>query len=145
MPETLCRATTCYVTDRGLAYHLWAAVEDERLTRGWTGVEMAKHLGLPRNTIGRLKTSPNKPEVPTVHKIADGLRALGVDIDRRQAERLAGLRPPEAGEPGAVSVREAILRDPIYTDEQRQAMLQLVDIFASANRVAGRDQEREAS
>lgn len=137
--------TPCYnlhVTERGVAYQLWAAVEDERLTRGWSGVRMAEQLGLPRNTISRLKTSPRKAEPATVHKVADGLAKLGVEVDgkpitRETAERMAGLRPAAGGEPGAVSVREAILADPVYTDEQRQAMLQLVDIFEQANQSQG--------
>lgn len=117
------------MTKQAVAYQLWAAVEDERLNRGWTAVRMAEHIGLPRNTISRLQTSPRKPQVPTVHRIAD---ALG--IDRTEAEEMAGLRPPTSERTGAVSIREVIQRDRIYTDEQRQAMLQLIDIFDEANR-----------
>lgn len=131
------------MTDRGLAYQLWAAVEDERLARDWSGVQMAKALGLSRNTIRNLKTSPHKAEPATVHQIADGLRSLGVKIEDREAEEMAGLRPAAAGEPGAVSVREAILRDPNYTDEQRATMLQLVAIIEQAN--AARGEDRRAS
>lgn len=102
---------------------------------------MAEYIGLPRNTINNLQDSPRPPLVRTVHTVAD---AMG--WKRQDAERLAGLRPPEAGEPGAVSARDAILRDPNYTEEQRQAMLQLVDIFARANQAAaGHGEEREAS
>lgn len=117
------------MTDRGVAYQLWAAVEDERLTRGWTGVHMAEVLGIARNTLANLRTSRRKPEVATVHKIAD---ALG--FERVRAERLAGLRPLAPGDPGAVSVRDAIQRDQNYTDKQRQQMLDLLDLFEQVNR-----------
>ncbi|MFI6266120.1 helix-turn-helix domain-containing protein [Micromonospora sp. NPDC051006] len=123
------------MTDRGVAYQLWAEVENERLNRSWSAVEMAKSLGVARNTISNLRTSPHKPTPPTVHKVADGLAKLGVNIDRERAEQLAGLRPfaPTEGA-GQVSVRDAVKADPVYTEEQRQAMLQLLDIFERANR-----------
>lgn len=105
---------------------------------------MAEALGLPRNTINRLKTSPRKPQTGTVHAIADALHKLGVDIDRKRAEQLAGLRPAAPGEQGAASVRNAIMHDPLYTEEQRQAMLQLVAIFEQANQGRGGD-EQEAT
>lgn len=127
------RATTCYMAKRGVAYQLWLAIEDERLNRGWTKLRMAELIGLPRTTIDRLASSPNQPRAVTVHVIAD---ALG--IPRRKAETLAGLREPSPGDPGEVSVRDAIMRDPIYTDRQRQAMLDLVDIFEQANAEQGR-------
>lgn len=127
-----------------MAYKLWAVIEDERLTRGWSAVRMAEALGMPRNTIDRLRSSPRKPYPETVHKIADALRRLGVDIDRRRAEQLAGLRP-QLAEPGAVSVREAIMRDPLYTEQQRAAMLQLVAIFEQANQQRGDDEPGQAT
>ena len=58
----------------------------------------------------------------TVHTIAD---ALG--INRTEAE-MAGLRPPTSARTGAVSARQAILHDRIYTDQQKKAMLELLDI-----------------
>lgn len=105
---------------------------------------MAEHLGLPRNTISRLKTSPRKADPATVHKVADGLKALGVDLDRKRAEQLAGLRPlAPVADGGQVSVREAVAVDPNYTDKQRRAMLELLDIFEQANQAKG-GQERRA-
>ncbi|MEV6800558.1 helix-turn-helix transcriptional regulator [Micromonospora rifamycinica] len=111
-----------------MAYQLWAAVENKRLTEGWTAVRVAEHIGLPRNTISRLKTSSRPPQVGTVHTIAD---ALG--INRTEAEEMAGLRPPTSARTGAVSARQAILHDRIYTDQQKKAMLELLDIFDQAN------------
>jgi transcriptional regulator with XRE-family HTH domain len=124
------------MTRRGVAYRLWQAVEDYRLNRSWTKVRMAEHLGLPRNTIDRLETSPRPPQVATVHTIAD---AIGVD--RRDAEIKGGLRAPAPD--GAVSVREAILADPHYTEQQRATMLALVDLIEQSN--ADRNGERRAA
>ena len=135
----------CYnlhMTEQPAAYHLWALIENERVTRGWGVVRMADELGTPRNTINRLKTSPRKADPKTIHKIADGLARIGVEVDghritREDAERMAGLRPPAPGEPGSVSVRDAILADPTYTEQQRQTMLQLVDLIEQSNQAGG--------
>lgn len=122
-----------HVTNRGVAHQLWSLVENERLTRAWTAVKMAEEIGLPRSTISRMETSRVKPRVTTVHAVADALARLGVEIDgeritRGRAEELAGLRPPAAGRPGRMSVREAILTEPAYTDEDRETLLRLVDL-----------------
>lgn len=121
------------MTRRGVAYKLWQAVEDYRLDHTWSKVRMAEHLKLPRNTISRLEDSARPPSVETVHAIADA-----ISIDRREAEAMAGLRAPAPG--GAVSVRDAIAADPLYTDEQRRIMLDLVDLIDQAN--AGRPERR---
>ncbi|MEO3929285.1 helix-turn-helix transcriptional regulator [Micromonosporaceae bacterium B7E4] len=115
------------MTQRGVAYQLWEAVEHERLTRGWTKTQLAEHVGLPRTTLNNLEASPKPPLPRTVHAIAD---ALG--FKREEAETWAGLRRRSAGE-GDISAREAVLRDPNYTDAQRQTMLELMDLFARAN------------
>lgn len=129
------RATTCYMTQRGVAYQLWAAVEDERLNRGWPKTRMAEHIGLPRNTINRLEDSSEPPQPRTVHKIAD---ALG--IDRVEAERKAGLRPGPRKD-SDISARDAVRRDPVYTDAQRKTMLDLMDLFEQANSQAPGDEK----
>ena len=122
------------MTDRGVAYDFWLRVRNEQAARGWTDVELQERSGIPRGTVDRLAKGKRPPLARVVNSLAD---ALG--IDRTEAYRLAGRVPAadeaEAEQPAsAVSVREAIQTDPIYTDEQRQAMLQLVDIFEQANR-----------
>lgn len=139
----------CYnlhVDKQGVAFQLWARVESQRLDQGWTGEAMADYIGLPRNTIRRLKLQPTPPAVTTVHTIVEGLNRLGDKITRREAEVLAGLRPPEPTHPGYISVVDAIKLDRYYTPAQRQAMLELAELFARANRHAepGGEQGDEA-
>src|SRR5690606_212650 len=122
MSEESSRATTCYMAQQGVAYQLWAYVEAERVRRGWTGVQMAQHLGLPRNTIARLKSATARPQASTVRAIADG---LGLDYER--AAQMAGLLTPDRPERG-INAREAILRDPAFNDEQREALLRVLDL-----------------
>lgn len=76
--------------EAGAAHRLWAVIESERVRLGWTAVQMAQHIDLPRSTIDRLRKGSRPPQVGTVHAVAD---ALG--IDRIDAARLAGLRPQE--------------------------------------------------
>jgi transcriptional regulator with XRE-family HTH domain len=130
------------MTSGGIGYQLWWAVEEERLNQGWTVDRMADHIGLPRNTISRLKTGKRPPAVSTVHTIADALQRLGSKITRMDAERMAGLRPPLPA-PGAGNVREALKTDTNFTDEQREMMLQLIDVLLAANQRAQTDQQQD--
>ncbi|MEU5965924.1 helix-turn-helix transcriptional regulator [Micromonospora parva] len=118
------------MAERGPSYNFWARVKAEQATRGWTDSELFRQSGVTRNTIGGLKTR-KRVEAATVNALAD---ALG--IPREEAHKLAGLVPPDDEQPDteAADAREAILRDPIYNDEQRAAMLQLHDLFARTNR-----------
>lgn len=125
------------MTDRGVAYDFWLRVRSEQAARGWTDVELQDRSGIPRGTVDRLAKGKRPPLARVVNSLAD---ALGVDRD--EAYRLAGRMPAaedaEAGTDEArVSVREAVLVDPVYTEEQRQAMLQLLDIFEQANQGGG--------
>lgn len=116
-------------SERGPAFNFWARVKSEQATRGWTGSELFRQSGVTRNTINGLKTR-KRVEATTVNAIADAL-----EIPRDEAHVLAGLVPPDDEQPDteAASAREAILRDPIYSDEQREAMLRLHDLFARTN------------
>ncbi|MBM0274102.1 helix-turn-helix domain-containing protein [Micromonospora tarensis] len=117
-------------SERGPAYNFWARVKSEQATRGWSDSELFRQSGVTRNTINGLKTR-KRVEAATVNAIADAL-----DIPRDKAHVLAGLVPSDDEQPDteAADAREAILRDPIYNDEQRAAMLQLHDLFARTNR-----------
>lgn len=121
------------MADRGVAYDFWLRVRNEQDARGWTDVELQNRSGIPRGTVDRLAKGKRPPLARVVNALAD---ALG--IERDEAQRLAGRVPAieeaEHEQPAtAVSVREAVQADPIYTEEQRQAMLQLLDIFEQAN------------
>lgn len=130
----------CYnlhMTDRGVAYDFWLRVRAEQASRGWTDEELQAQSGIPRGTVARLASGKRRPMARTVNALAQAL-----DIDHTEAHELAGrlprsARPEDAEavepEPPSTSAREAILRDPIYTEQQRQAMLELLDIFEQAN------------
>lgn len=116
-------------SDRGVAYNFWVRVKTEQASRGWTDSELHRRSGISRNTIAGLKTR-TRVEAGTINALAAAL-----EIPQTEAHQLAGLVPADDEQPGPASAaREAILNDPLYNDEQRQAMLQLLDIFDKANR-----------
>ncbi|MFC8846743.1 MULTISPECIES: helix-turn-helix domain-containing protein [unclassified Micromonospora] len=121
--------------ERGVAYDFWWRVRTEQDTRGWTDEELRARTGVARTTVDRLQAGKRPPTARVVNALADAL-----DIDPTEAHRLAGRTPaPPAAHPGEegeprVSAREAILRDPLYTAQQRKTMLELLDIFEQANR-----------
>ena len=125
------RATTCYMSRQGIAYQLWLRMEQLRVDRGWTKVQLAEHFGLSRTTVDNLRVSPNPAMAPTINTIADGL-----DIGRREAARLAGVLPLEPSrEVGDDPVRSAILADPILSNVQKQLLLGLKAELDRANGV----------
>jgi transcriptional regulator with XRE-family HTH domain len=118
-------------SERGVAYHFWVRVKAEQAARGWTDSELNRRSGIARNTITGLETR-KRVEAATINALADAL-----DIPRAEAHQLAGL-VPGGDRPGRpVTVREAILADPTYTEEQRKTMLGLVELIEQANRAAG--------
>jgi transcriptional regulator with XRE-family HTH domain len=133
----------------GPAYELWLRVERERVRRDWSQEELSRRTGIPPSTINRIRTRGARTS--TVNTLAD---VLG--IDRIEAAQLAGLLPPPPERPDRTaarpaSVRDAILADPLYTDEQRQALITMVDAIEAANRGRGvarlpanSDDERQA-
>lgn len=124
------------MTERGVAYNFWVRVKAEQASRGWTDSELYRRSGIARNTIAGLQ-SRKRVEAATINALADAL-----DIPQAEAHQLAGLVPAEDQPARVSSVREAVLTDPVYTEEQRQAMLQLLDIFEQANQ--GGSQGRRA-
>lgn len=123
---------------RGPAYNFWVRVKAEQATRGWTDSELYRRSGVSRNTINGLETR-KRVEAATVNALAEAL-----DIPLAEAHQLAGLVPSDEQAPpaGGVSVREAILADPNYTEQQRQTMLQLVDLIEQANQAQGGEERR---
>ncbi|WP_165945714.1 helix-turn-helix transcriptional regulator [Micromonospora sp. KC606] len=120
------------MTDRGVAYDFWWRVRTEQDARGWTDDELRTRSGVARTTIDRLKVGRRPPTARVVNSLAAAL-----DIDLPEAHRLAGRTPAAPSEDAPapqVSAREAILADPVYTDQQRKTMLELLDIFEQANR-----------
>ena len=114
---------------RGVAYRFWRKVESERVDQGLTKAELSERSGVARSTIDRLEFGLRPPAVKTVHALADVLH-----IKRDKAEVLAGLLPDESEPTGEVDVRDAILRSPAYTEDQRAMLLAMVDTIDQANR-----------
>jgi transcriptional regulator with XRE-family HTH domain len=115
-------------TERGVAYPFWLRVQSERVARGWTTLELETHSGIPRETVSRMPKGKRAPQPRTVNALADTL-----DIDRDEAHKLAGLVPGGGPAPTS-SVREAMLTDPNYTEEQRRTMLAFLDVIEQAHR-----------
>jgi transcriptional regulator with XRE-family HTH domain len=118
-------------SERGVAYDFWRRVKAEQAARGWTDSELHRRSGISRNTISGLETR-KRVEAATINALADAL-----DIPRAEAHQLSGLVPGGERPARASTVREAILADLTYTDEQRETMLRLVDLIEQANRAAG--------
>lgn len=113
-----------HMTERGVAYPLWEAIEAERVARGWTKTELAERLGMnrSRSTIDRLATGRRPPLPKTVRKIAD---VLG--MDRTQAAMLAGLLPARYyhSELGEITHEEDVKlwRAAIFDEEEKVAAI----------------------
>jgi transcriptional regulator with XRE-family HTH domain len=104
------------------------------LDLGWNNSELAERSGVTRPTIDRLRSGKRPPAVKTVHKLADALH-----IDRKSAEQLAGLAPDGVVGTGDGSVRAAVLASKVYTDEQKQMLLSMIDTIERANGTAPTD------
>lgn len=90
-------ATTGYMTARGIrppALPWWKHLEALRLEKGWTRSQLAQRAGVARSTVDGWKTNPRPPLVTTITEVADRL-----EIDRRDALRLAGLTAPATSPP----------------------------------------------
>lgn len=83
-----------------------------------------------RSTIDNLRDSTRAPQPRIVRALAD---ALG--IDWQEAQELAGLIPPATSP--AVDVRDAIARSESYNEQEKSALLGLLDVLD-----AGRDTRR---
>jgi transcriptional regulator with XRE-family HTH domain len=118
----------------GVALEFWKRVEQERIRRDWNQEQLWRESGIPPSTLNRLRTGTQPPRTRTVNALAD---ALG--IDRIEAAQLAGLipTPPNVETNRAVrpmTVREAIAEDPVYTDEEKAALLRVADSFYANHR-----------
>jgi transcriptional regulator with XRE-family HTH domain len=124
-------------SDRGVAYDFWVRVKREQASRGWTDEELRRQSGIARTTVDRLEKGKRAPAAATVNSLATAL-----DVDQDEAHRLARL-VPDLPRSGGVSTRDAVLRDPNYTETQRQTMLELLDVFARVNEQAADADDRD--
>lgn len=122
----------------GVAYGLWRLVQEKSAELGLNGVQLAERVGLRRPTIDGLRNGSRSPQPRIIDKLVDGL-----DLDRREAYRLAGRIPPD--EPAATpdDIRSAVARSP-YSKAQQQVILAVLDAFDSANRADARGDDEAA-
>ena len=111
----------------GVAYPLWRRVEDIRIARGWNRSELARRAGLRRATIDALRRTSRKPQPDIIAGLA---KATGLDLT--VASQLAeGADPDTAG--GDATVKDAIRNSPVYDEETRALILNLVDSIERAH------------
>lgn len=114
---------------RAPAKPLYDRVERIRLTRGWTKIQMARHLGLDRKTIENWQTQPRLPLAPTVTRVADKL-----DIDQVEALRLAGLLKDDRSDDPRVA---EIMRSEVFTDEEKDWLIKALPPRSQQGRGSG--------
>lgn len=78
------------------ALPLYERVEQLRIAKGWSKVQLAQRLGLNRGTIENWRIQPRSPQAATVREVATRL-----DIDYAEALELAGITVEEARPIGA--------------------------------------------
>lgn len=106
------------------AYELWRLLERERLRRGWTSVELARHLRMGRTTIDGLRLG-RLPSVQTVNRIADFL-----GVDRQEAYALAGLLDiPDSDRPKPSEIADREIRNLLsrLPERRRRALERILD------------------
>ncbi len=138
------RATTCYVGNRGtgVAYDFWLRVERARASLGMTKTDVWNAMKAragegptpARSTIDNLRDSTRAPAPRIVRALADVL-----DIPWDEAQELAGLVPRSGS--SEIDVREAISRSLNYTNDEKLALLRLLDVLdaAKGNRSTGQE------
>lgn len=140
--ETCHRATTGYMNRRAqVAYDFWLRIERERVSRQWTKERLSKASGVSRPTINNLARTGRPPLARVVHALADAL-----EIDRSEAEVLAGLLPGEVDdEAGDAGVVLAIKSSTAYTGDQKKLLLDVVSAIDKANGQSARTTSRSGN
>lgn len=129
LSETFRRATTGYMNRRPfVAYDFWLRIERERVNRQWTKDKLSKVSGVSRPTINNLQKMKRPPQARVVHALADAL-----EIDREEAEVLAGVLPGERLPSGDAGVVAAIESSSAYSGDQKQLLLDLIGTIDRAN------------
>lgn len=132
-------ASSCYTVGVGTANNIgvarpfWERVVARMVELDMTQREVVERSGVAATTINGWRTGSRKPSARPIHLVADVL-----DIPRSEADRLAGLVPP-ARTGTSDDVRTAIMASAVYTDEQRDMLLKMVDLIEQANRWGGPD------
>jgi transcriptional regulator with XRE-family HTH domain len=118
---------------RGPAYPFWERVQRALDEQDLTQAELVERSGVHPATIGRLRTAAPRDRVTRRKHVLAIAGVLAINED--EALQLAGLvaREPDAAG-GEVDVRDAIVRDPRYNDDEKHALLGLLDVLDAAKR-----------
>jgi transcriptional regulator with XRE-family HTH domain len=121
-------------TARGVAYGFWASIENRRRELGLSLTELHKRSGVARSTIDKLRSGTKPPTLRVIHALADV-----VQLEHREAERLAGIEPItlEGSADSSSDVRAAILASSSYTRDQKDMLLSMVETIERANAAGG--------
>lgn len=111
----------------GPAYRFWLRVQREMDRQGMSLRRLAAESGVKPMTVSRLKTAPARDRHTRRQAVLKLAAALGIDAD--EALRLAGLELDDS-----VNVRETVRQSTEYDDDQKQALLSLLDVLDAANR-----------
>lgn len=139
MYVTLARATQDPVTtgSRGPSYAFWLRVQQELDKQGLTVRELVERSGVQHTVISGLQHAGIRNRAARRSNVLNLAKALG--IDEEEALQLAGLTSI-ATDP-AVDVRDSIRRSADLDDDQKQALYQLLDVFAKGRQRDQRDRE----
>jgi transcriptional regulator with XRE-family HTH domain len=118
---------------RGPAYAFWDRIQDELAAQGMSQAELVRRTGIAATVITSLKTSPPRDRAARERNVTALADALG--IDRTEARRLAGL-VPSGDKP--VDLRDAIRAQTDYNDDEKKALIGLLDVLDASKRSAGR-------
>ncbi len=105
--------------DRGVAWALWARVDQLRINLGLSTLEFTTRAGVRRQTYMDLQYTTRRPRRDIVMKIA---ATSGLDTD--EALKLAGLSPVDAD-----TVRRTILDAYDRNPQQKDALLALLSHY----------------
>ncbi len=116
---------------RGPAYPFWERVQAE-LAHQMSLNELVRRSGVTATVIDSMRTSPPRNRSTREKNVLAVATVLGIDPD--EARQLAGLIPGES----KVDVRDAIYRSGDYNDDEKKAIIGLLDVLDASKRSSRR-------
>lgn len=122
----------------GVAVRFWKRIKQRTGELGLTQTQVVAASGIAASTINNLKYATRPPLARVVLALADA-----VQLDRGEALVLAGV---VSGEPDGTAddVRAAIANSASYGEQQKEMLLQMVDLFDQANGASPRQMPTRA-